>query len=167
MEENKKGGYTMSDKQSSTLDEERESLSKGWIFAGIILFPLVPFVLIHFNKHLSKKIKSILSIVYFVFLFGVYQYACVAQGPVLSSVIIPDQYVTVKQGETYQIHYKTNPEKVKIESTHYSSRYANVASVDEKGLVQTITPGTTRITLTAGDNHHTYRKKYLIIHVIE
>ena len=32
----------------------------------------------------------ILGIVYFVFLFGVYQYACVARGPVLSSVIIPE-----------------------------------------------------------------------------
>lgn len=157
----------MSDNQSSTLDQERESLSKGWIFVGIILFPLVPFVLIHFNKHLKKKMKYILSIVYFIFLFGVYQYACVAQGPVLSSVIIPDQYVTIKQGETYQIHYKTNPGKVKVEYTHYSSRYANVASVDENGLVQTITPGTTRITLTARDNHHTSKKKYLTIHVIE
>ena len=94
----------MSDKQNSTLEEEREPLSKGWIFAGIILFPLVPFVLIYFNKHIKKKMKMILGIVYFVFLFGVYQYACVAQGPVLSSVVIPDQYVTVKQGETYQIH---------------------------------------------------------------
>lgn len=157
----------MSDNQNSTLDQERESLSKGWIFVGIILFPLVPFVLIHFNKHLKKKVKYILSIVYFVFLFGVYQYACVAQGPVLSSVIIPDQYVTIKQGETYQIHYKTNPSKVKVEYTHYSSKYANIASVDENGLVQTITPGTTRITLTARDNHHTSKKKYLTIHVVE
>ena len=114
----------MSDKQNSMLEEEREPLSKGWIFAGIVLFPLIPFVLIYFNKHLKRKMKMILGIVYFVFLFGVYQYACVAQGPVLSSVIIPDQYVTVKQGETYQIHYKTDPQKVKVEYTHYSSQYA-------------------------------------------
>ena len=157
----------MSDKQNSMLEEEREPLSKGWIFAGIFLFPLIPFVLIYFNKHLKRKMKMILGIVYFVFLFGVYQYACVAQGPVLSSVIIPDQYVTVKQGETYQIHYKTDPQKVKVDYTHYSSQYANVASVDQNGLVTTITPGKTRITLTAGDNHHTYKKKYLTIHVIE
>ena len=32
----------MSDKQNSTLNEEREPLSKGWIFAGIVLFPLIP-----------------------------------------------------------------------------------------------------------------------------
>ena len=36
----------MSDKQNSMLEEEREPLSKGWIFAGIVLFPLIPFVLI-------------------------------------------------------------------------------------------------------------------------
>ena len=139
----------MSDKQNSTLEEEREPLSKSWIFAGIVLFPLIPFVLIYFNKHIKKKMKIFLGIVYFVFLFGVYQYAC------------------VEQGETYQIHYKTDPQKVKVEYAHYSSQYANVASVDQKGLVTTITPGTTRITLTAGDNHHTYKKKYLTIHVIE
>ena len=78
----------MSDKQNSMLKEEREPLSKGWIFAGIVLFPLIPFVLIYFNKHLKKKMKMILGIVYFVFLFGVYQYACVAQGPVLSLSLI-------------------------------------------------------------------------------
>ena len=60
----------MSDKQNSTLNEEREPLSKGWIFAGIVLFPLIPFVLIYFNKHLKKKMKMILGIVYFVFLFA-------------------------------------------------------------------------------------------------
>ena len=106
----------MSDKQNSTLEEEREPLSKSWIFAGIVLFPLIPFVLIYFNKHIKKKMKIFLGIVYFVFLFGVYQYACVAQGPVLSSVVIPDQYVTVKQGETYQIHYKTDPQKREFDS---------------------------------------------------
>ena len=31
----------MSDKQNSMLEEEREPLSKGWIFAGIVLFPLI------------------------------------------------------------------------------------------------------------------------------
>ena len=67
----------------------------------------------------------------------------------------------------YIVHYKTDPQKVKVEYTHYSSQYANVASVDQNGLVTTITPGKTRITLTAGDNHHTYKKKYLTIHVIE
>lgn len=58
----------MSDKQNSMLEEEREPLSKGWIFAGIVLFPLIPFVLIYFNKHLKRKMKMILGIVYFVFL---------------------------------------------------------------------------------------------------
>ena len=47
----------MSDKQNSTLEEEREPLSKSWIFAGIVLFPLIPFVLIYFNKHIKKKMK--------------------------------------------------------------------------------------------------------------
>ena len=58
----------MSDKQNSTLNEEREPLSKGWIFAGIVLFPLIPFVLIYFNKHLKKKMKMILGICLFCFL---------------------------------------------------------------------------------------------------
>ena len=31
----------MSDKQNSMLEEEREPLSKSWIFAGIVLFPLI------------------------------------------------------------------------------------------------------------------------------
>ncbi len=42
-----------------------------------------------------------------------------------------------------------------------------MVSVDQNGLVTTITPGKTRITLTAGDNHHTYKRSILLIHVIE
>ena len=45
----------MSDKQNSTLEEEREPLSKSWIFAGIVLFPLVPVLHMHIDKHQTRK----------------------------------------------------------------------------------------------------------------
>mgnify|MGYP000300682612 CR=1 FL=1 len=55
----------MSDKQNSMLEEEREPLSKGWIFAGIVLFPLIPFVLIYFNRHLIMSKMSYRYIIKF------------------------------------------------------------------------------------------------------
>ena len=149
-------------------DEEEFHWTKGLIFTAIVLFPLIPFVLIYRHKF-TRKTKIILMMDYFIFLTAIYQIACVTQGASIHSVAIADRYVTMRQGETYQIHYTTSPQKDKLTITNvnYHSSNRSVASVNSQGLVTCLSDGNATVTVSVTDNHYTTKEKTLHFVIVE
>ena len=126
-------------------DEEEFHWTKGLIFTAIVLFPLIPFVLIYRHKFTRKTKASI------------------------HSVAIADRYVTMRQGETYQIHYTTSPQKDKLTITNvnYHSSNRSVASVNSQGLVTCLSDGNATVTVSVTDNHYTTKEKTLHFVIVE
>lgn len=59
---------------------------------------------------------------------------------------------TLEKGETKQITTKIFPEEASSHKVIYSSSNPNVATVDDKGIIQAISSGTTKITVKAEEN---------------
>ena len=92
-----------------------------------------------------------------------------AQGASIHSVAIADRYVTMRQGDTYQIHYTTSPQKDKLTITNinYHSSNRAVASVNSQGLVTCLSDGNATITVSVTDNHYTTKEKTLHFVIVE
>ncbi len=87
----------------------------------------------------------------------------------IHSVAIADRYVTMRQGETYQIHYTTSPQKDKLTITNvnYHSSNRSVASVNSQGLVTCLSDGNATVTVSVTDNHYTTKEKTLHFVIVE
>jgi len=155
----------MAKEQSQEIYEESEhKITPIKVFVAVVLFPLIPFVLIYRLK-LKRGPKFALMVVWFAFLFGVYQYACVAQGSPLSWIMVQDKYLTFTPGETYTVTYDVHPDDVVVTATEYTSSDKSVCTVDEKGVLTTIGEGNATITIDVTDNHHTTKSRKFYVTV--
>ena len=96
----------MSDKNEA-IEEYKSGISKWWVITGILLFPLVPFALIYLNKKINKYVRGALIVIWFIVLCGVYQFACIKQGPVIKSISVPVSTISMKVGTSHQISYES------------------------------------------------------------